>query len=503
MTWSDDVRATECDGAEFGHLAMPLGGIGTGNLAICADGGLRQWQLHNIGNHAGANGSYESLRYGRGAPEYERQDATDLAELAAGRPLTPSEVSGYWTDRALDFIAGQPAAWLKLMGRKVLLLWNRTEMIDTEDQSTHADWSMPLRLLGPLGTFGLLVPLAVLGGFATWRDRRRLLVIYGLIASYAASVVAFYVFARYRYPLVPMLMLFAAAGLVALPRVRQIPHLVSLVPTLIVIVVFCNWPVASAAEMRAVTEMNLGTALQDDGRVDDAIGHYRRAIAESPDYAPAYSNLATALHKAGRTAEAKATYERALRLQPDFATAHFNLANLLMEEGQTDAAAAHFERAVSEEPASADVHNNLGIALASAGKLDDAIREFRAAAAVDPTSAKAYRNLGDVLSSAGRVDEALAALRKAVDLDPKDAATHYNLASTLLEAQQLDAAIAEFRATIAIAPRYAEAHNNLGIALGSKGRMDEAIVEFRRALEIQPGFADARQNLAMATKARR
>lgn len=35
------------------HVAMPLGGIGTGNVSICADGALRQWQVHNIGNHAG------------------------------------------------------------------------------------------------------------------------------------------------------------------------------------------------------------------------------------------------------------------------------------------------------------------------------------------------------------------------------------------------------------------------------------------------------------------
>src|SRR5579871_1036940 len=107
-----------------------------------------------IGNHPGANGSYESLKYGRGAPEYERQDATDLAEMATGRPLSPSEVSSYWTDRALDFIGGHPGAWLKLMGRKIALLANRTEMVDTEDQSTHADWSLPLRVLGPIGTFG-------------------------------------------------------------------------------------------------------------------------------------------------------------------------------------------------------------------------------------------------------------------------------------------------------------------------------------------------------------
>ena len=63
-----------------------------------------------IGNHAGSDGTYASLRPGRGAPEYERQDATDLAELATGRRLSPAEVSSYWTDRAVDFITTQPGA---------------------------------------------------------------------------------------------------------------------------------------------------------------------------------------------------------------------------------------------------------------------------------------------------------------------------------------------------------------------------------------------------------
>src|SRR5207244_5564733 len=57
-----------------------------------------------IGNNPRADGTYQSLRFGRGAPEYEREDATALAEHALGRKLTPSEVSSYWTDRALEFV---------------------------------------------------------------------------------------------------------------------------------------------------------------------------------------------------------------------------------------------------------------------------------------------------------------------------------------------------------------------------------------------------------------
>src|SRR6266850_1370308 len=75
-----------------------------------------------IGNNARADGTYMSLRFGRGSPEYERQDATELAEDATGRRLTPRGVSTYWTMQALAFIRSEPLAWVKLLGRKIALL---------------------------------------------------------------------------------------------------------------------------------------------------------------------------------------------------------------------------------------------------------------------------------------------------------------------------------------------------------------------------------------------
>ena len=45
------------------------------------------------------------------------KDATELAEYAVHRTLTPAEVSSFWTHRALDFITSDPGAWLALMAR--------------------------------------------------------------------------------------------------------------------------------------------------------------------------------------------------------------------------------------------------------------------------------------------------------------------------------------------------------------------------------------------------
>ena len=450
-----------------------------------------------IGNNATADGTYTSLRFGRGSPEYERQDATDLAEAATGRRLTPQEVSRYWTGEALAFIRSEPIAWLTLLGRKTALLLNRTEMLDTESQETHAESSAALRVLGRVGHFGILVPLAVLGLIVTWPMRRRLWIIYAISIAYAASVVMFYVFARYRYPLVPFLLLFAAAGAAALPQVvRANARAAAGAAVVVIAAVVANWPILSTDLMRTITEHNLGAALQSENRLDEAIEHYRRAIAIRADYAPAYINLGAALRAKGETAEAIATYEHALALRPDYPEAHYNLANSLLDDGKPDEAIHHFRRAMQSAADSADIHTNLGIALAETGQVTDAIAQFRDALRIDPNSSIAHRNLGDALVSAGIRDEGIEHLRRAVELDPGDGSARYNFGSVLLEAGRFTEATEQFHVALRLMPGSAEAHNNLGIALASEGRLDEAIEQFESALILQPTFEEAQQNLA-------
>ncbi|MGH7789680.1 MAG: glycosyltransferase family 39 protein, partial [Candidatus Binatia bacterium] len=201
-----------------------------------------------IGNHAGATGIYAPLRYGRGDALYERQDATELAEAALGRPLTPGEVSSYWTDRALAFIGEQPVEWAALLARKSALLVNSEEVADTEDQYTHAELSIALAILGPLFNFGFLTPLAAAGVVLAWPRRRTLAPLLLIGGVYGASVVATYVMARYRHPLLPLLLLFAASALIDARRLwragaRRPLAFAALAATLVAVP--ANWPLVS------------------------------------------------------------------------------------------------------------------------------------------------------------------------------------------------------------------------------------------------------------------
>jgi len=455
-----------------------------------------------IGNNPNADGTYASIRFGRGAPEFERLDAKEVAEEAIGHALSPSEVSSFWAGRAFDYITSQPVAWLKLTGRKILLLFNRTEMLDTEAQESYAEFSIVLRVLGWVTHFGLLMPLAIAGMIATWPDRRRLSIVYALAIAYAASVVMFFVFARYRYPLVPFLILFAAA-LVQRPLKRSLSKRQGLIMATAVaaVAIFANWPVLSATLMKSITENNLGTAFLEKGQYDQAIAHNERSIALRPDYAPGYNNLGAALRAAGRLDEAVARYKQALELKPDFASASYNLANAQLEQGKAGDSVESFRRSLAANPNSVEAHNNLGIALANRGDAAGAIAEFRAALAVDDRSVNAHRNLGNMLVDAGQRTEGMSHLERAAQLAPSEPEAIYDIGTILLQDQSFKAAAARFEAALKIRPDWAEAHNNLGIALASQGRIADALPHFERAVELKPSMADARANRDQARAA--
>jgi len=457
-----------------------------------------------IGNNPNADGTYASIRFGRGAPEFERLDAKEVAEESVGRALSPSEVSSFWTGRALGYITSQPLSWLKLTGRKILLLFNRSEMLDTEAQESYAEFSVVLRVLGWVTHFGLLVPLALVGVIATWPDRRRLLIVHALALAYAASVVMFFVFARYRYPLVPFLILFAASLAWVGPRAwtsLSSARRWAAIAAVIAVAIFSNWPVLSSTLMMSITENNLGTALLEKGLSDQAIAHHERAIALRPDYAPAYNNLGAALRAAGRLDDAVARYQQALAIKPDFASASYNLANALLEQGKAGDSVESFRRSLASNPNSVEAHNNLGTALANRGDAAGAIAEFRAALAIDNRSVHAHRNLGNMLVDAGQRADGMAHLERAAQLAPSEPEAVYDIGTILLQDQNFPAAAARFEAALKIRPDWAEAHNNLGIALASQGRIADALTHFERAVSLKPSMNDARANRDQARAA--
>lgn len=162
---------------------------------------------------------------------------------------------------------------------------------------------------------------------------------------------------------------------------------------------------------------NLGNALSDRGRVDDAITHYREAIKIDSRFGEAHSNLANALVARGLLVEAQHEYEAALRDRPTDPFAHNGLGSLLDDQGKVDEAIAHYKAALQAAPEMADVHNNLAVALTKQGRMDDAIREFLEAIRANPANANYHYNLGVIFSQRGDTTQARRHLEAAVGLN--------------------------------------------------------------------------------------
>lgn len=374
-----------------------------------------------IGNSPRATGTYEALREGRGDAAFEREDATALAEAAAGRPLSAGEVSAHWRRQAVQFVVSRPIDWVRLMATKLRLLVSATEMPDTEAQESHADVSPVLRLLQPVAHFGVMLPLALLGIIATWHDRRRLWMFYAMAGAYALSVLAFFVVARYRYPLVPFVLLLAAAGIVRLPRFLRHAtrwQIASTVTAVAVLALVAHYPVLPSDIMRAITVTNLGVALQAEGRLDDAALQYQRAIEIRADYAPAYNNLGVVRQKRGRLDEAIAAFEQALKYHPDDTGTHMNIGEALLRQGRHNEALGHYRRRVELEPDNLASRYDLGNVLLETRRVEEAEREFRRLTELAPDAAQAYNRLGVALAAQNRFPEAIDSFRNALRLRP-------------------------------------------------------------------------------------
>ena len=457
-----------------------------------------------IGNNPRADGLYVSLVPGQGNWEHERENARILAEREAGHSMSPGAVSLYWARRAIEWAAAHPLDWARLTLRKLHYTFHAREWMDSQSYEAFRSESALLRALGAVLRFGLLVPLAAVGIWSSRRDRRDVLLLYGCIAAVTASIVPFFVFARFRFPLVPLLLPFCALALSRPRRAASKGGALVFVATLALV----HLPVAAVEHPIGDTYNNVAGKLTGRGEPERALPVLRTAIAGDPGYAPPHVNLAVALTRLGRLREARESLQRAVELGVE------ERAYVEMAHGQIDAMAGDLRRALERfevarrlSPSWPEVHLKLGLVHARLGSPAAAEAAYREALRLRPGYADAHNNLGYLLQGLGRFGEAGENYELALQSDPEHRDALVNLAWLRCSAPR--ARDRDGRRALELAQRvvsllgeeHPDALDLLAAASAEAGDFERAVDLASRAIEL--ARAAGRDELARGIEARR
>jgi tetratricopeptide (TPR) repeat protein len=260
--------------------------------------------------------------------------------------------------------------------------------------------------------------------------------------------------ARYRLPIVPILLVFAAGGLAGLARARALSPRTLLRPLALfgAALLLVNWNPLGKIDDASQAHFNEGWAEQKSGEMEAAAREYGEVIRESSWYAPALNNRAVILLGRKSWEEAALLLREAVAIDSTYYDAWSNLGRACYAAGRYGEAASAFERAARLWPDDPGFHSNLGLARKGAGDLEGAVRAFRSALAADDRYGRARIHLGEVLIALGRPAEALPELERSARDEPANAAAWHLLGTARAALGREDEARAAWEEVIRLEP---------------------------------------------------
>lgn len=391
-------------------------------VLIGAYGGINLY----IGNHPEADGVSPRLPNTRRDWWGGKEDTERLAEADAGRDLSEAELSSYWRNRALREIAEQPGRFVELLGKKALLLLGGYELSNNFDLYHFSHQSRLMRALlfkgPPYLPWGLVLPLALAGlvWVRRWDQPRTACGLF--LLAYLPSILLFLVAARYRLPLAPVLIVFAAHAVSVVIWERRTMSgrrmLTGVVVFLVALVVahidFFGYAQTSTARGYHAE----ATMLSSMGRYAQAREKYLQALREDPTLAESLNDLAMLLSRQGDLGRAVELQQRAVAAHPKDYLLKYNLAYFYIMGQRYASAVPLLEQVLEDYPAHQNALNNLGYAHLQLGNPDRAAVVFERLTELSPQSTQAWFNLGLSAMSIGDHDRAIESFERVIRLDP-------------------------------------------------------------------------------------
>jgi tetratricopeptide (TPR) repeat protein len=147
------------------------------------------------------------------------------------------------------------------------------------------------------------------------------------------------------------------------------------------------------------------------------------------------------LHNQGKYQESIEFYDKAIEYDPKSSLAYANKCNNLIKIKKYEEALHVCDKAIEYNPKLAAVYNDKGVALYELGKNEEAIEYYNKAIELDLKSSLTYINKCIVLNKIGRYEEAIGNCNKGIELDPKSMGAYSQKTYSLINLKKYEEAL--------------------------------------------------------------
>ena len=352
-----------------------------------------------IGNNPQANGLFKPPPYMRNTQSGLVEDARIFAEREIGGRLKPSEVSKFWLEKSSDFIKSQPFDYLKLLGKKFVLFCNGREFVDEIRYFIYSEEAKLQKF--PLFRFSHVFPLAVLGMFISWPQRKRIMLLYLFVFSFTVASILFFINSRYRLAVVPYFIIFAGEAIWQIfqrLRSRKYISFIILLAVFFSLYFLSNMRLAEAnvKKYNFTFHYNKGVIFSDRGNYPKAEQEFQTALELNPNDFLSYLGLGNVYYSLEDTERAVDNYQKALAINPYFYTAHFNLGIIYTEIERKNEAEKEFKKVLELKPEHCAAHYNLGRIYQERGLREPALEQYELGLEIEPRNLEILQAIGEI-----------------------------------------------------------------------------------------------------------
>jgi len=234
------------------------------------------------------------------------------ASYKVGKSLTLSEADKYWQNESFKFIKTDLKKYILLIVRKLLLFVHPIEI------TTNAWFDTKL---SRFPFYNFIFPLGICGIIISFKQWKKYLLLYFFILTYLISAVLFFVISEYRFPIIPIIIIFASFMVSYLYENSIINNYRKVSIYLILIIILFSIQRIIIKKMNIynssyIEHYNKAYIYVKEKMFDKAINEYRLSVKNKPDYWDAWQGLGMVYIIIGKYDESIVSLKKALEIQP-------------------------------------------------------------------------------------------------------------------------------------------------------------------------------------------